>query len=126
MGAKKVAAEKTLLIQNFAKTSIKSQMAVYDNQRKLSERITSFNVAYSASLEILEEVLPSFLFLSLKNLIHTIYCLAIDKTYEMKREIWVQNRKSSCKAENKKTGDIPVRSFTEWVETSRNGERKSR
>jgi hypothetical protein len=56
-----VAAEMALQMKKFNLTSNKSQCSdVYEHQLKLAEEILNFNVALSASLANLEQVLPCF------------------------------------------------------------------
>jgi hypothetical protein len=66
--SKKVAAERASMIKKFDQTPIKAQISVYESHLKLSEHTLSFNVALSASLATLEEVLPCFLFSSYQQI----------------------------------------------------------
>lgn len=68
VASKKVEAERASMIRKFDQTPIKAQNSVYESQLKLSEHNLSFNVALSASLATLEEVLPCFLFSSYQQI----------------------------------------------------------
>jgi hypothetical protein len=74
-----VAAERALLIKKFAKTPIKSQMAVYENQLQYQNES---QVSMSPILRAWQLRGGTTMFLVFKlttNLIQIIYCYSIDK-----------------------------------------------